>query len=159
MTRYLAKFVLTILALLVSSRGLTVEAKGPAPRVAVVDMGKIYTAVTESQSFENELQTQLNEIQRLQNQIVFLSKKGDVQSLSQLNQYNAVLAKKQDEFLETSTKRRGQLFASLKIQVSQIIQDLAQQKGFDIVLQDAIYVSPAYDLTPQVMEVLTVPKN
>jgi outer membrane protein len=64
------------------------------------------------------------------------------------------LARKQNEFLEDLNVRRNEALGQLQRAVVQEIQTYAKTAGFDIVVADALYASPALDITAQVLSAL-----
>jgi outer membrane protein len=63
-------------------------------------------------------------------------------------------ARKQNEFLEDLNVRRNEALGQLQRAVVQEIQAYAKTAGFDIVVADALYASPALDITSQVLAAL-----
>ncbi|HSD53572.1 MAG TPA: OmpH family outer membrane protein [Burkholderiales bacterium] len=63
-------------------------------------------------------------------------------------------ARKQNEFLEDLNVRRNEALGQLQRAVVQEIQAYAKTAGFDIVVADALYASPALDITAQVLAAL-----
>jgi len=64
------------------------------------------------------------------------------------------LARSQQEAREDYNLRRNEELAKLQTLVRQVIVDLARDRGFDLVVEQAVYVSNAVDITDQVLEVL-----
>ena len=64
------------------------------------------------------------------------------------------LARSQQEAREDYNLRRNEELAKLQTLVRQVIVDLARDRGFDLVVEQAVYVSDAVDITAQVLEVL-----
>ena len=64
------------------------------------------------------------------------------------------LARSQQEAREDYNLRRNEELAKLQTLVRQVIVDLARDRGFDLVVEQAVYVSDAVDITDQVLEVL-----
>ena len=64
------------------------------------------------------------------------------------------LARSQQEAREDYNLRRNEELAKLQTLVRQVIVDLARDQGFDLVVEQAVYVSDTVDITDQVLEVL-----
>ena len=64
------------------------------------------------------------------------------------------LARSQQEAIEDYNLRRNEELAKLQTLVRQVIVDLARDQGFDLVVEQAVYVSDTVDITEQVLEVL-----
>jgi len=68
------------------------------------------------------------------------------------------LARKQNEFLEDLNVRRNEALGQLQRTVLQEVQTYAKSAGFDVVVADALYASPAVDITNQVLSALQARK-
>ena len=62
--------------------------------------------------------------------------------------------KKQAELAEDYNLRRNEEFAALQQNANRIIVDLAKREGYDVILQDVIYVNVRYDITDSVIKAL-----
>ena len=62
------------------------------------------------------------------------------------------LARSQQEAREDYNLRRNEELARLQTLVREVIVDLARDKNFDLVVEQAVYVSDAVDITEQVLE-------
>ncbi len=62
------------------------------------------------------------------------------------------LARSQQEAREDYNLRRNEELARLQTLVREVIVDLARDKKFDLVVEQAVYVSDAVDITEQVLE-------
>lgn len=62
------------------------------------------------------------------------------------------LARSQQEAREDYNLRRNEELARLQTLVREVIVDLARDQNFDLVVEQAVYVSDAVDITEQVLE-------
>jgi len=67
-----------------------------------------------------------------------------------IDQYNTTSAVVSREY----GLRRNEEFASIQEQANNIIRSIAKQQGYDLILQEAVYVDPRYDITDQVIKTL-----
>ena len=65
-----------------------------------------------------------------------------------------VTVTKQNEFLEDLNVRRNEALGQLQRSVMQEVQTYAQSAKLDMVIADALYASPAVDITSQVLTAL-----
>lgn len=72
----------------------------------------------------------------------------------ELAQLDREFQAKQREFREDLALRRNEEFAAVRDRANRAIRQLAAQDQFDLILQDAVYVSPRYDLTDRVLKEL-----
>ncbi len=62
--------------------------------------------------------------------------------------------KRQAEFSEDYNLRRNEEFAALQQNANRVIVDLAKRDGYDLILQDAVYVDGKFDITDDVIRAL-----
>ncbi|WP_165011050.1 OmpH family outer membrane protein [Neisseria yangbaofengii] len=58
------------------------------------------------------------------------------------------------ELAEDYNLRRNEEFAALQQNANRVILELAKQEGYDVILQDVIYVNSKYDITDSVIKAL-----
>jgi outer membrane protein len=61
---------------------------------------------------------------------------------------------KQREFNEQFQARNNELQRDVRIKMKRAIEEVAREKGFDLMLQDAAYFAPGLDVTPLILEKL-----
>ena len=59
-----------------------------------------------------------------------------------------------DEFNQSYILRRNEEFAAIQARAYRILNELARKENYDLILQDAVYVKPQYDLTDRVIKLL-----
>ncbi len=64
------------------------------------------------------------------------------------------LQRKQQAFREDLQRRRSAELAQLVERANRVIRRLAEQRGYDLVVQEAVYVNPRIDITDDVMKAL-----
>ncbi len=65
-------------------------------------------------------------------------------------QFRSLQAKVSEEY----ALRRNEEFASVQQYANQVIVDLAKKEGYDVILQDVVYVNAKYDITDAVIRQL-----
>ena len=58
------------------------------------------------------------------------------------------------EFAEDLNQRRNEEFAAVQEHANQVLKQIAQREQYDLILQDAVYVNPKYDLTDKLLKEL-----
>ncbi len=58
------------------------------------------------------------------------------------------------KFEEELSNAQNQLLQNLLTKADAVIKGMAEKEGFDLVVQEAVYIKPQYDLTPRVLESL-----
>ncbi|PSJ81277.1 OmpH family outer membrane protein [Neisseria iguanae] len=62
--------------------------------------------------------------------------------------------REQAKLAEDYNLRRNEEFAALQQNANRVILELAKQEGYDVILQDVIYVNSKYDITDSVIKAL-----
>lgn len=62
--------------------------------------------------------------------------------------------RKQREFREDLSQRRNEELAKVKERANSVIRELAEQREYDLIVQEAVYVNPRIDITDDVMKAL-----
>lgn len=83
-----------------------------------------------------------------------LSESERVKRQRQLADLDSDLQRKRREFQEDFNRRRNEEFSSIVEKADAAIKRIAEQQGYDLILQDAVTVSPKIDITDQVMKAL-----
>ena len=58
------------------------------------------------------------------------------------------------DFRDDLNQRRNEEFAAVQERANRIIRQMAEREQFDLILQDAVYVSPKLDITSRVLKEL-----
>lgn len=61
---------------------------------------------------------------------------------------------KNRELFEEFNQRRNEEFAAVQEQANRVLKQLAHKEHYDLILQDAVFVNPSYDLTDKVIKEL-----
>ena len=72
----------------------------------------------------------------------------------EFGELNREFQRKQREFREDLNQRRNEELAQVVEQANRVINQIAEQEKFDLVLQDAVYRSPRIDITDKVIKAL-----
>ncbi|NYT60948.1 OmpH family outer membrane protein [Alcaligenaceae bacterium] len=83
-----------------------------------------------------------------------LSESERVKRQRQLADLDSDLQRKRREFQEDFNRRRNEEFSSIVEKADAAIKQIAEQQGYDLIIQDAVTVSPRVDITDQVMKAL-----
>ncbi|MEA3193885.1 MAG: outer membrane protein [Betaproteobacteria bacterium] len=72
----------------------------------------------------------------------------------EFGELNREFQRKQREFREDLNQRRNEELAQVVEQANRVINQIAEQEKYDLVLQDAVYRSPRIDITDRVIKAL-----
>jgi outer membrane protein len=67
---------------------------------------------------------------------------------------DADFQRKQREFREDLNQRRNEELAAVLDRANKVIKQIAEQQHYDLIVQEAVYVSPRIDITDQVLKAL-----
>jgi outer membrane protein len=141
----------------------------PATRIAVVNSERILRESGPAKAAQSKLELEFakrdHDLQdmaaKLKTMSDGLDKSGPTMSTadrslkqSQLAQLDADFQRKQREFREDLNQRRNEELAAVLDRANKVIKAIAEQEHYDLILQEAVYVSPRIDITDQVIKVL-----
>lgn len=106
---------------------------------------------TELQSLANQLRS---EAQKLDKDAPVISESDRIKRQRKLADLDSDLQRKRREFQEDFNRRRNEEFSSIVERADAAIKKIAEDQGYDLILQDAVTVSPRIDITDQVMKTL-----
>lgn len=72
---------------------------------------------------------------------------------------NREFQRKQREFREDLNQRRNEELAAVLDRANKVIKQIAEQQHYDLIVQEAVYVSPRIDITDQVLKALAASGN
>lgn len=159
-------FVLAAAALVLAA--INVEAADQL-KIGVVNLERVLReavpAVKAQKKLEKEFAAREQELQKATKQIkdlqTTLEKENVTISESErrtkeqdLARLNRDLQRMQREFREDANLRRNEELASVFERANKVVQDIATTEKFDLILQDAVYISPRIDITDQVIKAL-----
>lgn len=158
------KLLLTLVLVLSTPWAMAVDSK-----IGFVNTERIFResapAVRASKKLEKEFAAREQEVQKLAKQFRDLQglleketvtmSEGDRRNKERdLANLNRDLQRSQREFREDLNVRQNEERASFQDRVNKVIGDLAEREKFDLVLQEAVYVSNRIDITDKVLRAL-----
>jgi outer membrane protein len=138
-------------------------------RIGVVNVGRLLQEAPQreavSQAIEAEFAGRLRDLENLQRDLRAreerLQKEGATMSdgdrriaEKSLRDGQREMARKRNEYTEDLNIRRTEALSQLQRTVLQEVQNYAKSAGLDVVVADALYASPAVDITNQVLSAL-----
>ncbi len=76
-----------------------------------------------------------------------------------LAQLDTDFQRKQREFREDLNQRRNEELAAVLDKANKVIKQIAEQQNYDLIVQEAVYVSPRIDITDKVLKALASPSS
>src|SRR5690554_5954561 len=95
-----------------------------------------------------------NQIQKFDKDAPVLSESERIRRQRELADLDSDLQRKRREFQEDFNRRRNEEFSNIVEKADAAIKTIAEQQGYDLIIQDAVTVSPKVDITDQVMKAL-----
>jgi outer membrane protein len=161
------------LAALLAVAALGVAAQ-PAPMTTTMKIGYVNTerilrdaapAVRAQRKIEAEFQKRDQELAKFADQLKKMQDDVEKNSVTmsevqrrnrerEFGELNREFQRKQREFREDLNQRRNEELAQVVEQANRVINQIADQEKFDLILQDAVYRSPRIDITDQVIKAL-----
>src|SRR5262252_5970571 len=116
----------------------------------------------EFQKRDQELAKLADQLKRMQDDIeknsVTMSESQRRNREREFAEMNREFQRKQREFREDLNQRRNEELAQVVEQANRVINQIAEQEKFDLILQDAVYRSPRIDITDKVIKALEAGK-
>lgn len=145
------------------------DANDGATRIGFVSIERIFKeaapAVRALKKLEKEFQPRDQEVQKMAKQAkdlqVSLEKESVTMTESErrgkeadLARINRDLQRLQREFREDLNLRKNEELAQVLERANKVVQQIAEQEKFDLILQEAVYRSPRIDITEKVLKAL-----
>ncbi|HET8597882.1 MAG TPA: OmpH family outer membrane protein [Castellaniella sp.] len=92
--------------------------------------------------------------QKLDKDAPVLSEAERIKRQRQLQDMDSDLQRKRREFQEDFNRRRNEEFSAIVEKADAAIKKIAEQQNYDLIIQDAVTVSPRVDITDQVIKAL-----
>lgn len=136
-------------------------------KLGFIDTERVYRESKQAQSIEKTLQkefsgrqTKLQSLHRegealekeLANKDITDDRRQEV--LQKLEMLGRQFRAEQAQLAEDFNLRRNEEFAALQQNANKVIVGLAKREGYDLILQDAVYVNSKFDITNEVIKAL-----
>jgi outer membrane protein len=124
------------------------KAEAQETRIAAVNSDRILRESAAAKAAQTKLEQEFSKNGATMAPADRASKQRD---LSQLDQD---FQRKQREFREDLNQRRNEELAAVLDRANKVIKQIAEQQHYDLIVQEAVYVSPRIDITDQVLKAL-----
>ena len=162
------KFKLNIITFILFALAAAIVHAGDF-RIGVVDTERVLResvpAVQAEKKIEKEFELRDQEMKKIAKQAkniqLYFDKEGmtllDAEHRSkerELANLNMALQRMQREFREDLNLRKNEELAAVLERANKVIQQIAESEKFDLILQEAVYISPRIDITDRVIKAL-----
>lgn len=142
-------------------------------RIGVVNVDRVFREATPAKAatarIEQEFSRREKDLQdlaaRLKTRADDFDKNAHILSESErmkrqreLSEIDKEFQRKQREFREDLSQKRNEEIAAMQERVLKIIRQIGEAEKYDMILQEAIYVSPRADITEKVIKALNTSK-
>lgn len=165
----LKKIFLTLVVTLFSYNLVWAES---IQKLGFIDTGRVYQQSIQAQSIQKDLDKEFaprqKKLQAMQTEglklkeaiesgkIPVTERENKIKQMLQMDeQYKTAAA----ELAEDYNLRRNEEFASLQQNANKVIIDMARKEGYDLIIQDAIFVNSKFDITDAVIKALNAQKQ
>jgi outer membrane protein len=165
--RAAALFALGLLA------ALSPGALADVPKIGFVNTERVLREAAPAQraqkKLEKEFQPRDQELQKMDRQVKELQGQLEKEAVTmpesdrrkkerELGELTREFQRKQREFREDLNLRRNEELAGVLERANKVIRAIAEQEKFDLILQEAVYVSNKIDITDKVLKALAAEK-
>lgn len=148
---------------------MTAAAQDAAPRIGFVNIERLLRdaapAKASTQKLEREFSAREKELQdiaarlksmgeRIDRDATVLSDSDRMRLQREYADLEKDFQRRQREFREDLNQRRNEELAQVVEEANRAIKDIAEKEGYDLILQEAITVSPRIDITDKVLRAL-----
>jgi outer membrane protein len=91
---------------------------------------------------------------KLDKEAAVLSESDRIKRQRDLSDLDKEFQRKQREFREDLNQRRNEELATVLERTNKVIKQIAEAEKYDIVFQEAVYISPRIDITDKVLKAL-----
>jgi outer membrane protein len=169
LTGTLSKRLMCALALAVALGAGSALASAQEARIAAVNSDRILRESATAQAAQKKLEAEFarrdkdlrDMAQRLKTMSDSLDKNGASMSPAdradkqrELSNLDGDFQRKRREFNEDLNQRRNEELAAVLDKANKVIKQIAEQQHYDLIVQEAVYVSPRIDITDQVLKAL-----
>ncbi|MDO4640482.1 MAG: OmpH family outer membrane protein [Neisseria sp.] len=166
MSRIHSVFRITAIAVLGYCFAANALAEG-VQKLGFIDTERVYRESKQAQriqsTLQNEFASRQKKLQKMQQEGEALEKRlaeGKIPAaereaaMKKLAEMIQEFRLEQAKLTEDYNLRRNEEFAALQQNANRVIVDLAKREGYDLILQEAVYVTGKFDITDQVIKLL-----
>ncbi|MEY4121216.1 MAG: hypothetical protein RLZZ457_54 [Pseudomonadota bacterium] len=97
-------------------------------------------------------------VEKFEREAPTLSESQRVSRQKQLGEQDREFQRKRREFQEELNARKNEEFQLVLERANRVIKQVAEAEKYDLVLQEAVYISPKHDITDKVLKVINAAK-
>jgi outer membrane protein len=157
------------LAVLLAGLALGVQAQAEDFRVGFVNTDRIFREANTAKAAQSKLEQEfsrrekdLNDLgaslktasEKFEREAPALSEQQRAQRQKALIDQDREFQRKRREFQEDLNARKNEELQQVLDRANRVVKQVAEQEKFDLILQEAVYINPKYDITDKVIKAL-----
>jgi outer membrane protein len=157
------------LAVLLAGLALGVRAQAEDFRVGFVNTDRIFREANTAKAAQSKLEQEfsrrekdLNDLgaslktasEKFEREAPALSEQQRAQRQKALIDQDREFQRKRREFQEDLNARKNEELQQVLDRANRVVKQVAEQEKFDLILQEAVYINPKYDITDKVIKAL-----
>jgi outer membrane protein len=157
------------LAVLLAGLALGVQAQAEDFRVGFVNTDRIFREANTAKAAQSKLEQEfsrrekdLNDLgaslktasDKFEREAPTLSEQQRAQRQKALIDQDREFQRKRREFQEDLNARKNEELQQVLDRANRVVKQVAEQEKFDLILQEAVYINPKYDITDKVIKAL-----
>jgi outer membrane protein len=161
------------LAVLVAALAFGAQAQADEFRVGFVNTDRIFREANTAKAAQAKLEQEfsrrekdLNDMgnslksasDKFEREAPTLSESQRVQRQKQLVDQDRDFQRKRREFQEDLNARKNEELQQVLERANRVVKQVAEQEKYDVVLQEAVYINPKFDITDKVIKALNAAK-
>jgi outer membrane protein len=154
---------------LLGALALAVQVQAEDFRVGFVNTDRIFREANTAKAAQAKLEQEfsrrekdLNDLgaslksasERFEREAPTLSESQRAQRQKQLIDQDREFQRKRREFQEDLNARKNEELQQVLDRANRVVRQVAEQEKFDLILQEAVYINPKYDITDKVIKAL-----
>jgi outer membrane protein len=156
-------------AVLLAGLALGVQAQAEDFRVGFVNTDRIFREANTAKAAQSKLEQEfsrrekdLNDLgaslktasEKFEREAPALSEQQRAQRQKALIDQDREFQRKRREFQEDLNARKNEELQQVLDRANRVVKQVAEQEKFDLILQEAVYINPKYDITDKVIKAL-----
>jgi outer membrane protein len=157
-----------------AAAGVALPATAQEARIAAVNSERILRDSQPAKAAQSKLEAEFakrdRELQDMASKLKAMSDKLDKDSAvladsdrtrrqRELSDLDRDFQRKQREFREDLNQRRNEELAQVLERANRVIRSIAEQRKYDLIVQEAVYVNPRIDITDDVLKALNTSQS
>jgi outer membrane protein len=168
MKKYLSQVIFSVLIIAMGSSAMAEEI-----RIGFINTDRIFKEANTAKQAQIKLEQEFSKrdkelndagnalktaVEKFEREAPTLSESQRLNRQKQLGEQDRDFQRKRREFQEELNARKNEEFQLVLERANRVIKQVAEAEKYDLVLQEAVYISPKHDITDKVLKVINSTK-